>query len=120
MLSLATKLRNLKVHPETAHEQRPPNGAVHAQLYLCLRRNRLASVCIEHGIFESRSSNRVVTVALHRLSPTTKETIFRRSAVSRANSSNHVNKTTPDGAVCNMASLEASCGANWIHLGGWD
>ena len=38
--------------------------------------NWFASVCIKHGGFQSRRS-KGVTVAMHRLSTTTKETVFR-------------------------------------------
>ena len=45
-------------------------------LSLCDNRNRFASVCIKHGVFQSRRSKRRVTVASHRLATTTKYTTF--------------------------------------------
>ena len=121
VLSVATKFKNVMVHPDTAYGQIPPKGAVKAKLYFCHSRNRLTSVCIEHGIFKSRSSNRVVPVAPYKLSATTKETISRGSVVSCANSSDHFYQTTLDGAVCNMASMGALvwCELNsfwWLRL----
>ena len=61
-----------------------------------------------------------VTVAPHRLSSSTKETFFRRTAVSCANSIVHVNLTPPNNTACNLASSRASCRVSLICFGGWD
>ena len=58
-----------------AHKLRPSTEAYNARVSLCDDRNWFESVCIKHGVFQSRRSNSV-TVASHRLSTTTKETIF--------------------------------------------
>ena len=58
-----------------AYELRPPNKAQNTQLSLCDGGNWFANGCIEHGVLQSRRSNRV-TVAPHKLSTTKKETFF--------------------------------------------
>ena len=58
-----------------AHKLRPSTEAYNTQVSLCDDRSWFASVCIKHGVFQPRRSQRV-TVASHRLSATTKETLF--------------------------------------------
>ena len=58
-----------------AHKLRQPTEAYNTQVSLCDDRSWFASVCIKHGVFQSRRSERV-TVASHRFSATTKESLF--------------------------------------------
>ena len=67
--------------------------------------------------FGPRRSLRV-TGASHRLSATTKKTIFQSHSIFMCYSSGDVNLTTPDDAGCNLACSGASCGVSRIGLSG--
>ena len=102
-----------------AHGLRPHNEAQTTELFLCDSRNWLANECVEHGALRSRPSNKVC-IAPHTFSTTTKETIFRRNAVSCTVITAHVHQIPPNDAACNLSSLGVWCGVSWMHLGGSD
>ena len=81
MLSPQADFRTKECKLLMAHKLRLFTEVQNAQISFCDDRNWFASVCIKHGVFQSRRS-KTVTVAPHRLSTinininTTKETIF--------------------------------------------